>query len=357
MNKRKIFSLLLIVIPMVAVFLIAFSNQEFSDAFKALRSMDFWWLIALFFSWFFFVFFDALGVWSYLRKQGFHLTLGRTLLSNFIGLYYSNITPGSAGGQPMQINILRRAEIPVAYGTLAITIRFISNQFMVSLLSLVLFLLNRDFVYRQLGDAIWFARVGWLINFAAIPLVLLAAFKKSWILKILTGLLSFLEKIHLLKNKEIAISNVTEILDTYHLALRDLQHQVGQIILQLLFAGLSLTALMSTVIFVYHALGMSGVSWVHLLTLAFLLFISASYTPLPGASGAQEGGFLLYFKGIFTGGTIGIALLIWRFFTYYLSLLVGILIQILERLVARKKASGTSSDPSSAPSKCDSDSQ
>ena len=40
-----------------------------------------------------------------------------------------------------------------------------------------------------------------------------------------------------------------------------------------------------------------------LLTLSLLLFISASYTPLPGASGAQEGGFLYYFRNIFTGGT------------------------------------------------------
>ena len=60
-----------------------------------------------------------------------------------------------------------------------------------------------------------------------------------------------------------------------------------------------------------------------LLAVALLLFVSASYTPLPGASGAQEGGFLLYYRGIFIGGTITVALLVWRFFTYYLFLLTG----------------------------------
>ncbi len=338
MSKRKFFSLLLIVIPMVAVFLIAFSNQELSDAFAALRDMDIRWLAGLLACWFGYVFFDALGSWIYLRSQGFPLSLGRSLLANFIGLYYSNITPSAAGGQPMQVNSLRKASVPVAYGTMAATIRLISNQFMVSLISMALLIINRDFVYRQLGDAIWLVRVGWMINAAAIPLVLLAAFKKRWILKLGAHLLSFLEKIHLLRNREAALSVFKEVMDTYHIALRDLLCHRWQIFLQFLLGALSMLSLTGSTIFVYHALGLSGISSVHLLTMSFLLFISASYTPLPGASGAQEGGFLLYYQGIFTGGTIGLALLIWRFFTYYLFLLAGALIVILERFLPRRKS-------------------
>ena len=60
-----------------------------------------------------------------------------------------------------------------------------------------------------------------------------------------------------------------------------------------------------------------------LITMGVLLYIGASYTPLPGASGAQEGGFLLYYRGIFAGGTISVALLVWRFMTYYTILLIG----------------------------------
>ena len=77
---------------------------------------------------------------------------------------------------------------------------------------------------------------------------------------------------------------------------------------------------------------LSGVHWYQLLAVSFLLFISASYTPLPGASGAQEGGFLLFFAGAFTQGTIGLALLVWRFFAYYLFLLIGAVISIIGSL-------------------------
>ena len=88
------------------------------------------------------------------------------------------------------------------------------------------------------------------------------------------------------------------------------------------------------------------------LTLSSLLFVSASYTPLPGASGAQEGGFLYYFRNIFSGGTVGLALLTWRFFTYYITLFVGVITLLLEKCIRRRKTcsgpeNGTGPVPSS----------
>ena len=168
--------------------------------------------------------------------------------------------------------------------------------------------------------------------------VLLAAFKKSWILMLASRLLHLLERIHLLKNRDAAYASIQEIMDTYHVALRDLLRHRGQIILQFLLGALSLLSLMGASVFVYYALDQSGTAPLRLLTLAYLLFVSASYTPLPGASGAQEAGFLLYYQGIYSGGTIGLALLIWRFFTYYLFLLVGCVIVLLERILLRRRS-------------------
>ena len=95
----------------------------------------------------------------------------------------------------------------------------------------------------------------------------------------------------------------------------------------------------ATVIFVYHAFGQHGTHWYQLLTLSCLLYVSASYTPLPGASGAQEGGFVLYFGRIFLNGTIGMALLTWRFFTFYIFLIVGIGMVLLEKIILRRENS------------------
>ena len=346
---KKILSFLLIALSITAVFFIAFSNEDLTNAWDAIKKMNLFWLACIFACWLIYTVADGMNYWFYLRGQGFSFSLGRAINVALIGFYYCNITPGSAGGQPMQVNSLRKAGIPVGYGTMAVTIRFITNQTMTSVITLILYLLNRDFVHRQLEGAVWLVLIGWLINFAAVPLVLLAAFKRNWVQKIAEWLINGLSKIKLVRNREATVSKVTEVLDTYHTALLDLMHSPVQILLQFICSTVGMTALFASTVFVYFAFGMSGTPWYQVLTISSLLFISASYTPLPGASGAQEGGFLLYFRNIFKDGTIGLALLIWRFFTYYLYLIVGVFTILLEKIILRREARRRMNDHS-APS-------
>ena len=56
-----------------------------------------------------------------------------------------------------------------------------------------------------------------------------------------------------------------------------------------------------------------------------------------GASGAQEGGFAVLFRGIFPDAQLFVALLIWRFSTYYLSILAGAALTVAENLGALGK--------------------
>jgi len=341
---KKALSALFIILSVAAVFCVAFGNTELANAWDALRSLHPGWLAGLACCWAAFVFFDVLATWYCLYKQGFRLSLGRVMVINLIGLYYSNITPGASGGQPMQVNYMRRAGVPVGNGTSAVTVRLIANQFMVSLLSLLFGLFNRSFVREQLLGGIWFVRIGWLINFAVVPLVLLAAFRRNWVKKLASGLIGLLARIRLIRDRESFEERVSGVLDTYYTAIHDLLRSPSQLLLQCLFSALSMLALTGSVVFVYYAFGMSGTPWYHVLTLSLLLFVSASYTPLPGASGAQEGGFLYYFRNIFSGGTIGLALLAWRFFTYYIALFVGVITLLLEGVTHRKSGHGTQTE-------------
>ena len=334
---KKALSILVIVLSVAAVICIAFGNQELHDAWDAVRRLDLLYILGLLGCWAVYAGGDGVGIWFCLRRQGFLLSAGAIVRITLCGFFYSNITPGASGGQPMQVAAMNKAGVPMGNGTTTVTIRLICNQFMVSVLSLAFLIANREFIYRQLEGAIWFVRVGWVINFAVVPLVLLAAFRRAWIRKLVNGLISLLAKIRILKDPETTRRSADEVLDTYHTALNSLLRSPGEIIRQCLCSTASLLALTGSIVFVYHAFGMSGTPWYHLMSLAFLLFVSASYTPLPGASGAQEGGFLFYFRGIFTGGTIGLALLAWRFFTYYLFIFVGVINLLAEKISRRRQ--------------------
>ena len=336
-QKWKTFlSAAFILLSVAAVFCIAFGNPELKDAWDALRGLDMRWIAGLFACWVCYAFFDALGTWFCLKKQGVPLGVGAVCVSTLIGFFYSNITPGASGGQPMQVNSLRRAGIPVGNGTTAVTVRLVANQFMVSVLSLAFLLLNRPFVLRQLGGAVWFVRIGWVINFAVVPLVLLATFRQALIRRLASWLIGLLSKLRLVRDRDAAVQKTADVLDTYHTAFRSLIRSPGHLLVQCLCSAVSLLSLTGSIVFVWYAFGLSGSSPDRVLTLSLLLFVSASYTPLPGAGGAQEGGFMYYFNGVFPGGTKGLALLIWRFFTYYLFLFAGAAVVLLERVLSRR---------------------
>ena len=56
--------------------------------------------------------------------------------------------------------------------------------------------------------------------------------------------------------------------------------------------------------------------------------------PLPGASGAQELGFSMFFSSYFASGDVlYTAVLVWRFFTYYIVVILGALLVVADQIV------------------------
>ena len=96
---KRVLSALVIIISITAVIIIAFSNPEMKNAWKALASMDLKWVLGLFLCWAAYAGFEGCGTWSYLRSKGYKINLGRVIGVALIGFYYSNITPSAAGGQ------------------------------------------------------------------------------------------------------------------------------------------------------------------------------------------------------------------------------------------------------------------
>ena len=100
-NLKKILSFLFILLSVSAVLIIAFSNPEMGNAWDAISRLDLPWVGGLLLCWFVYVFFEATGTWSCLRSRGYGIGLFRVLGTGLIGMYYSDITPSAAGGQPM----------------------------------------------------------------------------------------------------------------------------------------------------------------------------------------------------------------------------------------------------------------
>ena len=333
----KILSGAVIVISLAMVLFIVFGNPELENAWEVLTTLKPGWFAASLLCFAGYVWSEGIGLCAFLRMEGFRVRPTTATHFSFAGIYYANITPGASGGQPMQVYLMRKRGIPGGVATSALTARYFFNQMTVVLVAVALWALNREFVEGQVGHAKLFIFLGCLVNFATVPIVVLVTLNRPLVERIGRWGIHFLAKRRLCKSPESWEQRMMETLDHFHGSLFDLLRHPGHLLLQLAISLVEMGSLMLVPLMVYKALGLSGEPWYHLMTIAYLLFVSASYTPLPGASGAQEGGFLVYFGGLFPSGTLSVALLVWRFTTYYLCLILGAADQVYSTLRAKRK--------------------
>ena len=326
LNKKKLtkmFSIGVILLFIGLVLYLVFGNQELGDVWAVLGSLnkaDLALCVACYAG---FVLTEGIGLWAFLRMEGFKTRMSAAIHFSFAGIFYANITPSSTGGQPMQVYLMTKEGVSGGVATSALTVRYFFNQLAIVVLTAALWIAFPAFVDAQLGSVIGLVALGWTVNMLAIPLVILVMLNQRMVEKVAYWGIALMVKMRLCKRPEHWKERAKATLDLFHGSLFHLVKKPWQLLWQFLLSMAQVVCLMMVPALVYRALGLSGTPWYHLLTVACMLFVSASYTPLPGASGAQEGGFLLYFRGLMPEGTISIALLVWRFMTYYLCLIVG----------------------------------
>jgi uncharacterized protein (TIRG00374 family) len=100
-----------------------------------------------------------------------------------------------------------------------------------------------------------------------------------------------------------------------------------------------LACFFSVSLLIYTAFGLTTYGWADLMLMQSFLFITISFFPLPGATGAAEGGFLLFFNAIFPPQMIYIAMILWRIITYYSNIFAGAALVVFDEFtkIARKK--------------------
>jgi len=336
-STKRILNFAFIFVTLALVIYIGISGNEVSDIWKALRSITPFWLLICLFIYGVYVLLDTLSIYQFLSSRGYKVSFGYIFAVSFLGLYYCNITPGASGGQPMQVYYLQKRNVPIGIGSSALTVKFFCFQLMLMILGSLFWFFNREYVYEQIGYGhMWILIMGYVFNSLSILFVFFMAISRRLVRFFIVLFVKIGTWLRICKNPEASIAKWEGNLTTFHGSVMMLTKKPVNLLIQLLIAGVQVLVLMLVTVAIYFAFGLSGTSIPHLITIALLLYISASYTPLPGASGAQEGGFALYFTGIFPGGTLIVALLLWRFFTYYLTLIGGAVLTVWQGFTKKK---------------------
>nr|WP_122012489.1 lysylphosphatidylglycerol synthase transmembrane domain-containing protein [Maliibacterium massiliense] len=340
-GKKKIWGSV-IYIALISLLVVYFFTQErnLEDFITAVQNMTPSWLIAALCAMALYYFFDAASMQFVLRcmwKEKASTRLGICARVCLIGQFYNAVTPSSTGGQPMQVYNLHKEGVPVGIASSAMVVRFVSYQIAMLILSLTGLLMFYSFIAKNFGAFIAMACFGLLLNVGSIIFLVMAMFNYNFTIKISDKLTAWLGRIHILRRPEEARDKMHGILADFHKSRKHILVRPVRVLLSILYMLLHISMYFSVVYFIYRAFSLSGASFLQMLVIQAFFHIAVSFFPMPGAAGASEGGFLLFYRVIFTPNIVFTAMLVWRFLTYYVKIIAGALTIAWDTIVGNRR--------------------
>ena len=291
--------------------------------------------------WFYLCFACVLGFWlvqtcvlKYIGHfMGEKLSFLRNLKITVIGEYYSAITPSSTGGQPMQLGCYKRYGVNLVKSSCILAIRFIGYTSSLCLLYIIAMALHGAELYARNTTMFYLSIVGFLINAVLMVSLILLLFNKAliericrWLIKNITRLKPFRKREERWNDK--LDNGITD----FSIAGEVLRHNLRKFIIVVLLSFASFLFLYSIPYFVYRAMGLAVYSYTTLFSMQVFLVLTVSYVPTPGAIGASESAFFLFFASLFPPESMYLAMMIWRLFSYYVGLIIGAIVVIWDEV-------------------------
>ena len=323
MKKLKSQSIILVFITAIIMYLLL--KDDFPQIVSTILSMKYIYLIIGIVLIVFYWLIKAIALYLISKEYSKTISFKSIFLQTTITQFFNGVTPFSTGGQPMQIYMLNKSKISLAKSTNIVMQEFITYQVALVLYGIFAVLVN--YKLEIFNDAVVLKNLvllGFLINTSICIVMLILSFSKKMSKTLFNIVFKVLSKLKFIGNldskKEKWNNRLVEFQESAELFKKN----------KLLFAkcfilnGIALTCYY--VIPYFLIIGIEGTMLITPLTAivasAYTLIIG-SFVPIPGGTGGIEYGFLRFFGVFNTGSTLSAILLVWRFITYYLGIIVG----------------------------------
>ncbi len=265
---------------------------------------------------------EAADLHILLRSFGYGIGPASSFSAACIGFFFSSITPSSTGGQPMMVYYLRqKGGVPVSVSSVALLVMALAYKSTIVVCGLVLSVAAPGFLRESLGGMQFLYWIGFLITAGWSAFLMLLVFRSSLARGIAVWLLTVLEELRLLKNREAIQTELELSMDLYRDAAAHLRRAPG---VMLGAAGIMLlrrAALFSVTYCVYRAMGLVGSDWLAIAALQAVIALAADMLPLPGGMGITEALFARVYGALF-GALLVPGMILSRGIGHYAQLLL-----------------------------------
>lgn len=329
-NIRKNAFILLAITLIVLYFIL---KDDFSNIIKNLLTMNPLWLVVSLTCYILYIVFKSLAFHITVKEEKPDTKFKRSIIHNTVVQFFNGITPFSTGGQPMEVYMLKQQGIRYSRGVNIILQTFIFYQTALVLYGFLAVGLNYTFNFFEkvplLRQLILF---GFIINLLVVVILFIFAFEKKITKFLLNKILIVLHKVKIIKNKDAAQEKWQERIETFHDCAKHLKKNKLLFIKGVTYHLISLTFLYIIPLFLAFSMGdYTSLNSITAIVSSAYVLIMGSFVPIPGASGGIEYGFLAFFGNFISGSMLPTMLLIWRFITYYLGMIIGAVLFSLDR--------------------------
>ena len=242
---------------------------------------------------------------------------GHTVL---LGHYYDCFTPASIGGQPFQILYMHKhSGLPRGAATAVPVCGMISAQIGFLIVAIICFIFgNVDNGNPVLLVPAWIG----LAFYAFWPILLVAtSLWPKFTSRFLAFWVKLGAKIHLVKKPDEVLLKIEAEVKSYAKSVKLILRSRGLFAKVLVLSIIFQVLIASIPWFVLTAFG-GEINYFECLATTMAVMSAVCFVPTPGNAGAAEGTFFVVFSAL-SEGYVFWAMLIWRFFSYYIYIIMG----------------------------------
>ncbi len=254
-----------------------------------------------------------------------------------VGQYYNQVTPSSSGGQPMQLLELMTSGVKAGTGIAILVQKYALYQIAITTIGIAGILTNLPLVLAWPGYAQLFLLFGLVFNIGGVVLILLVTFKPKLAEKFLYGLLNLGLKLHIVKNEKKWSDRIKQFVFEYSTSVKKLTTRLTSSLILVFFNIIAILIFYLITYTILKALGIPNINIFEILMLQALCYLMIAFVPLPGAAGGAEIGFVLVFSTLLGSAESSVALLAWRFITFYFIIFFGAVYIAIHELRRGKK--------------------
>jgi len=267
--------------------------------------------------------FEAIILHRLLDSAKEQLSFLKSLRITLAGQFFNGITPFSSGGQPMQLYMLHKQNVPLGTGASILTKKFIIYQAALVVYSLVVLVFESKFFLGEIPNFVYLGALGFIVNALVIGCLLMIAYNVTFTKRLILGFARLLKKCFKPMRIDGMTTKTLEQIDLFHSNMIQTHNGLKTWIIVGFLSIVQLTAFFSIPLVIGYGFHMTHLSIFYMIGAAAFVSMVTAFIPIPGAAIGAEGSFYLIYQIFFPSQIIITALLLWRLYTYYLPLFVG----------------------------------